>query len=380
VKHFHALFLIGALFLSATAMPQGPQKPLSPVSERIKNLCTEQEKREKFSGSIYVKTHFGVEIDEALGEASSAMAVPNTSETAYRVGAITRVFTATAILKLVADGRLNLDETLQKLLPEFQGKNSSKITLHNLLSNSSGIPDYLPTWKTAWRMRAGAEEPPPGGTEKLIASITDLGSRFEPGTKADHSSSNALLLGRILEKVENTNYPSLMKKFFKSNGLTKTGFFIDQEVPASARATGYTAFSQLDPRFWLSANPKNSRTLRHPEWDMAASGAYSTTHDVALWVNAFLSGAFLPETWRNKMIEKHISKSPARWFGYGWEIHQMNNVEGLVLTGAHPGYQSLVVHVPQTQTTVVVLENFGDTPSGRNRFFRDIVNAALQEN
>jgi CubicO group peptidase (beta-lactamase class C family) len=404
MKILHVLLLIGALFSSATATSQPTSVtsqpttaasqpttaasqstasqpdaiPLSPVSQRVKNLCADLEKRGKFSGSLFVKTPAGIELDEAMGNADSALSIPNTPETAYRIGAITRIFTATAVLKLAANNQLNLEDTLQQHLPKPPIKNSSKITLHSLLSNASGIPDYLPTWKTAWHMRNGANQPPANGSQSLLASLANLDLRFEPGTKAEHSSSNAMLLGRILEKQANAPLPTILKKLFEDIGLTKTGFEIDNEVPTSGRATGYTNFAPWDPRVWLSGDSKNPRVLRHPDWDMAASGAYSTTRDVAQWVDAFWNETLLPLSWRDKMIAKHISKSATRWFGYGWEIHLANNREGLVLTGAHPGYQSIVVFVPQTQTTVVVLENFGDTPSGRTRFFRDIINATLQ--
>jgi CubicO group peptidase (beta-lactamase class C family) len=367
------------LVLSKVSFASDVVEP-SGVAKRVLAVCADWETRGKFSGTLLVKSHGIVDVHKAFGDANSELAIPNTTETVYRIGAITRSFTSVAVLKLASENRVALDDTLEKHLPEFASSRFRKVSIHQLLSHSSGIPDYLPTWKTAWQMRGSSYNPPEGGAKAVVAQLAELEPRFEPGFKAEASSSNAMLLGRIVEKVAARPFAEVMQRLFEGMSLRQTGFYMSQDVPLSSRAVGYTAFHVLDPRGWFSTLQKLPQDLRHPEWDLAASAAYSTTSDLERWLDALQNTSFLASPWREKIFTKHISKNSTQAFGYGFEILHGKGVEVAVQFGAHPGFQSVLMFIPKSNTSIVILQNFGDSSSSRNRFFREVVQAALQEN
>ncbi len=370
------VLLISTLFCcDAWALNGTPQ---SAVTERILNVCTDFEKHGRFSGSVYVKTNNSVEYDDAFGFTTLTSNIPNTPETAFRIGAITRFFTTAEILKLASNGLLHLDDPVQKYIEEFNRPGTEKISLHHLLSNSSGIPDYMPTWKTAWNMKFGSSEPPPDGFDGVLREILPLTPTFAPGTKGESSNSNFMLLGKVIEKVEATPFHLIMRRILAETNLTQTGFSIDSEVPASTRSIGSTALSPLDPRSWFGRSRRIQKEFRHPEWDLASGSLYSTTRNIAKWIEALQNNRVIPEHWRNKIFTKYVQKNTNQWFAYGGEIQQVNGKDVFFLTGAHPGYQSIAIVVPETKTTIIILSNFGDSPPSRSRFFREIVAASVK--
>lgn len=352
----------------------------SAAAQRVADVCAEYQKNGNFSGSILVKSSDNIEIDEAYGYANPKNLIPNLPETVFRVGALTRFITATAVVQSVANGHINFDDTIRKRAPELANPNTGNITIHQLLSNTSGIPDYLPTLKTAWLMRNGASARPRGGFEGVANSIAKISPSIEPGTRGQPSSSNFMLLGRILEIVEKRPFEKIVADLFNAAGMEQSGFNLSNSVNPSLRAIGFSAFSPFDPFGWFAKLSKSESELRAPDWDLASSAMHSTTKDMALFVDAFFTNRFFPPNFRSRMLEKHAQKSSQSWFGYGSEIHSLDGVDGIVSMGSHPGFQSIMVLVPQNQITVIVLQNFGDTPAKRTLFFRDIVNAALSKN
>ena len=343
---------------------------------RIVEILTEAENNQHFSGSTTVTINSKTVFESSFGFASPNTGLANSPETSFRIGGVTRTFTAAAILKLVEEGKIDLNDPIQKYFGEAAPRSLSKVTIHHLLTESSGIPDYLPTWKTSWKMNFGGKKnPPAGGSDGLVRSIFARGSTFEPGSRSEFSHSNAMLLGKILERVEKNGFAPWMRSWLTSLGLQHTGFDIDTEAPDSTKALGLDLYPQFDPRSWIRPPQRFTPELRNSEWDLSASSMHSTTRDLTAWVNTLVAGRAIKASEKDKMFTRHIAKGANQWTGYGWNIQAIGEVEAYVQVGASPGFYAILIHVPSKNLTATFLSNFGETPAKRQKLARDLIAA-----
>jgi CubicO group peptidase (beta-lactamase class C family) len=300
----------------------------------------------------------------------------NSADTAFRIGGITRTFTAAAILKLVGEKKISVDDPLNKYLPETSGKKNGRITIHQLLAESSGIPDYIPTWRTAWKMSfGGKKEPPNGGTAGLTRGIISQPCIFEPGSRTEFSHSNSMILGQVIERVEKKPFTAWMRSWLESLSLRRTGFDIAAENTASGRAFGYPLFPNIDPRSWKKPAQRKVADDIHPEWNLSASSMYSTTHDLARWLDIIVQKEALARPERDKLFARHFNKTENQWVGYGWNIYNVGNLDIVAQVGASTGFYSILLYIPSRELSVVILSNYGETFSNRQKLLQELLTA-----
>lgn len=168
-------------------------------------------------GSLVIFKDGGVQYEKAFGYAYMAgdQKIPANTQTQYRIGSITKMFTATMVFQLMDEGKLSLATTLDKFFPDLP--NAGKITMANLLYHRSGLHDYThDTDFDSWMDK-------PKTHEEMLAIIKQKGTDFEPGTKADYCNTNYLLLGYIIEKISKTVYANeLRKRITAKLGLQRT--------------------------------------------------------------------------------------------------------------------------------------------------------------
>src|SRR3984893_19516327 len=189
----------------------------------------------QFNGAALVAENGKVIYKKGVGLANMEWNIPNEPDTKFRLGSITKQFTATLILQLVEQGKIKLDGNVSDYLPDYRKDTGAKMTIHHLLSHTSGVPNYTAA--------PGFEENVsrnPFKVDDFVKKYASGDLEFEPGAKFNYSNSGYFLLGAIIEKVAGKPYAQvLQEKITDPLGMKNTGY--DHYSPIiSKRATGYT--------------------------------------------------------------------------------------------------------------------------------------------
>jgi CubicO group peptidase (beta-lactamase class C family) len=238
-------------------------------------LLAELSRKDLFSGAVEVARSGKPAYRKAFGLASREWNAPNRPETLFNVGSIDKSFTEAAIKLLVKEGRLSLDDTVQRLLPDYKGAGAERITLKQLLNHTSGMGDIFgPDWKTTPRARLRSLD-----DYRVLFENEPL--EFEPGTGQAYSNAGYVLLGLVIEKTSGKPYEAFVKeRIFDPVGMKSTGF-TESDAVVSGRATGYILRGPAGP---LAAPRTNVHQL--PGKPSSAGGGESTVDDLVLWGEA----------------------------------------------------------------------------------------------
>ncbi|SMD42630.1 CubicO group peptidase, beta-lactamase class C family [Aquiflexum balticum DSM 16537] len=238
----------------------------------------------KLMGSITMANDGKIIYQKAFGYANIDQQIPLSSDSRFRVGSITKMFTAALIFKAIEEGKIQLDQTIDGFFPEL--KNSEKISISQLMNHRSGIhsftsdPDYL-SWNTT-----------PKSRKSLYTIIIEGGSDFEPGTKADYSNSNYVLLTWILEDVYKEDYADLLSKNITGPlGLENT--YLGKKTSTADNE----AFSYKFTDKWV----------KEADTDMSiplgAGAIVSTTEDLTKFIEGLFAGKIISQSSLNLMQE-----------------------------------------------------------------------------
>jgi len=276
-----------------------------------------------------------------FGYADVAKKTPITVETKFRIGSVTKQFTAAAILKLVDDGKMTVDDSLAKYFPDFPG--SQKITIRQMLTHTSGLKSY--TEKPGFF----TEVTQPITPAALIASFQNDPPEFAPGTGFRYCNSGYFLLGEIVAKVSGQSFAGYLRTaFFEPLGMKDTGIF-DNAHPPAGIALGY-AFEK----------GKASLAL---DWDMSWAGGagamYSTVGDLLRWNEALHGGRVLkPDTYQ-AMTTPHPLPPGASGMNYGFGVvmSEVAHLPSISHSGGLQGWSSDLMWLPEQKVTLVALSN-----------------------
>jgi CubicO group peptidase (beta-lactamase class C family) len=288
--------------------------------------------------------------EKGYGYASLEHRAKVTPETKFRIGSITKQFTAAAILRLQEQGKLDVSDPLSKYIPDYP--KGDVVTLRHLLTHTSGMhsytdkPDLLQTVTV------------PVKTEDLIQSFKNDPYDFEPGTKWAYCNSGYYLLGYIIEKVSGQSYAEFLKaQFFDPLGMKDSGVHTHDAI-LDNEATGYS---------------QEGDTLKKAlNWDMSRAGGagalYSTVGDLARWNEAVFGGKVLSEAtlkaaWTPVKVGSQ-QQPPEEGYGYGWLMDKFRGLPEVQHGGGLPGFASQLTRFPGERLTVVVLGNALPPPPG----------------
>lgn len=290
-----------------------------------------------FMGSVLVVRGSHVLLDRAYGNANLELQVPDTPQTRYRLGSITKQFTAAAILLLQERGLLKVTDPIGHYLPDAPAAWAA-VTLQDLLRHTSGIPSYsdLPDFD--------ATRAQPATPAQLIGRFRDLPLLFAPGTAWRYSNSNYALLGYLIERISGQSYAQfLQQNIFKPLGMSDSGYDSNSQLIAG-RAEGYTPGAD--------DKPVNAQYI-----DMsvpyAAGGLYSTTHDLLLWEQALYGGRLLSAGSLQQMTSPYMND-----YGFGLTIRTLPGGQLLYSHGGSIyGFNGELSYLPREQLAVIVLAN-----------------------
>ncbi|MBL7775970.1 MAG: serine hydrolase, partial [Saprospiraceae bacterium] len=267
----------------------------------------------------------------------------------FRIGSVTKQFTAVAILQLAAKGKLSLQDEITKFIPDYP-THGKKITVEQLLTHTSGIKSY--TDMDEWTPEVWKKDFTPVG---LIDFFKDQPMDFEPGTDYTYSNSGYILLGYIIEKVSGMPYADyLKKKVFKPAGLKNT-FYETQKRPIPNWAAGY----QRDGSGYELAAPLS---MTQP---YAAGSLASTVEDLFRWTRAVHTGKVVSSEWLKKAHTPTVLPNGTdTGYGYGWVLGYVLGSPTVEHDGGINGFLSTLIYLPKEEVCVAILTNCDCNPPG----------------
>ncbi len=281
---------------------------------------------------------------KGYGMAELELGVPISPDMVFRVGSVTKEFTAAGVLKLVEAGRLALDDPVEKYLPDFP-TGGRRVTIEQLLTHTSGIRSYtdMPGWFGA-RMR---EDRTPREVEALFDREP---FDFEPGKGWHYDNSGYVLLGEILEKVTGKPYADLVTEtIFRPLGMNDTRYGSDAPI-VPKRVAGYvkTLDGVVNAPFLSMTQP------------YAAGALVSTVDDLARWHRALDSGEILsPESVRRMWTPVRLPDGTDTRYGFGWIVWTLDGHPVVEHGGGINGFQTANLRLPDERIYVAVLSNCG---------------------
>lgn len=313
------------------------------IQSKIDEYIRAYEEINWFSGAILVAKDGKVLVPKGYGMADREQKLENTTKTKFRICSLTKSFSAMAIIQLQEKDMLNVNDKLSKYIPDYP--NGDKITIHHLLTHTSGIVNHteLPDFNTKRRTE-------PVTIEQTIAAFKKLPLEFVPGEKFEYSNSNYILLGLIIEKVSGKSYGDFIREnIFQPLKMNNSGFEYYNQ-PIKNFATGYT----ISDNKIIKAD---SRVMSNAH----ASGAiYSTVEDLYLWDRALYT---------NKLVSKEtLSKifTPFKGeYGYGWCIIDIFDRKVTTHGGDIEGFEAYITRFVDDDVCIITLSNFGHAPIGK---------------
>ncbi len=279
---------------------------------------------------------------KGYGLAEVELAVPVRPEMVFRVGSVTKQFTAACVLKLVEEGRLSLSDEITKFLPDYPA-GGRRVTIEQLLTHTSGIKSYT---------EIPARYPNRLREDWTLAQTIDFFKNepfdFEPGTKWHYDNSGYVLLGAILEKVTGKAYANLVSEWiFEPLGMKDTRYDSETAI-VPRRASGY----QTGPGGIVNAS---YLSMTQP---FAAGGLISTVDDLARWQAALDAGRILSAESRRRMWTPVTlpDGTPTR-YGYGWGIWSYEGHAVVEHGGRINGFSTANLRLPDDRIYVAVLSN-----------------------
>lgn len=333
--------LILFIFLSAYSFSQSKSKKLEEVMKTYHNY-------NMFDGAVLVAEEGKVIYKGAFGLANREWNIPNTTDTKFMIGSVSKPITSILTLIQVQKGLIGLDKTVADYLPEFSGKPGGRCTIRQLMSHSSGFPNYdviNDFFPRISRQNFTREE--------YIKVYMDSALVFEPGTSYYYSSWGYFTLGYILERVTGKSYSHLMKEdIFEKIGMNGSGSYFHTQV-VSKRASGYD----------YTLGGYTSGDFRDQSNTMGTGDLYSTVEDLFRLHIALSNNTLLNKQLTGEMFTPGIR--PWR-YGYGWFNQQFrytptDSVFANYHLGMTDGFLSFMVRIPSTNSLVVFLCNSSPT-------------------
>jgi D-alanyl-D-alanine carboxypeptidase len=302
-----------------------------------------------FRGAVLVGINGRIELEKGYGFADQEWKVPNSPATRFRIASMTKQFTAACILLLQERGRLNVHDPISKYLANLPAAWQS-ITIHQLLTHTSGIPDYTDAPGMNELFRTGATP------QQMIDLVADTPLLFKPGSKFSYTNTGYILLGMTIEKLSGESYAAfLAANIFTPLGMADSGYD-EASAILSRRASGY--------------DRKDGQLINADFIDMsipyAAGGIYSTVEDLYRWNEGLANGKLLSaESLREMFAEYPETASLHGHYGYqghyGYGVGVIERFDRTLYYhgGGVTGFSSYILRFPSEHICIVVLSNDG---------------------
>jgi CubicO group peptidase (beta-lactamase class C family) len=320
--------LIGCLLPVPVCQGQGDPS-------RMEQIVQSYATTKQFMGSVLVVQNDKVLLDKGYGYANLEWQIPGSPDAKFRLGSLTKQFTAACILLLEERGKLKTDDPVKKYMTDAPAT-WDKITIYNLLTHTSGIPNFtsFPDYRST--------EAAPTTAEKLVARFRDKNLDFQPGEKWNYSNSGYVLLGYLIEKISGQSYQDFVQEnIFKPLGMNDSGYDSNSAIILH-RAYGYAP----GPR-----GPMNAGYI-DMSISFSAGGLYSTTHDLLRWEQGLFGGKVLSAASLKKMTTPFKND-----YACGLEVRTVNGHTKIDHGGGIEGFNTELSYYPDDKLVIVVLGN-----------------------
>lgn len=335
-KRFLSLFII-TLFAASAVFAQDKV-------QRIGELLKTYKEYGQLNGTVLVAENGNVIYKKGFGMANMEWDIPNATDTKFRVGSVTKQFTATLILQLVEEGKIKLDGKITDYLTDYRKDTGDKVTIHQLLNHTSGIPSYTN------REFFEKESRTPYSVTDFVKKFSSGDLAFEPGSKFAYNNSGYFLLGAIIEKVTGKTYAeNLQTRIFDKVGMKDTGYDVHSTI-LDKRASGYekTSDGYINAAYLDMGLP------------YAAGSMYSTVEDLYKWDQALYGDKILSAASKKLMFTPGLDN-----YGYGFDIRERpigkteQKIKIISHGGGINGFNCLFTRAVDKKDTVIILDNVG---------------------
>ena len=287
------------------------------------------------------------------GQANLEWRVPAARETVYEIGSMTKQFTATAIMMLVEEGKIGLDDSVRKYFAAAP-ETWNSITVRNLLNHTSGIQNHVavPGYLSAFRTNLLMETTP--GRDELLKMFFKLPLEFQPGETWAYDNTGYILLGLIIEMTSGKSYWQFVdERIFKPLGMNSTRS-TDPRPIVTSRAAGYE---------WLNDRFEN-RPILAPFIAFSAGSILSTVDDLARWDAALYSEHLLKQSSLDQMwtaARTNDGRTAPFSYGFGWFVDTYHGHRLVQHSGGTPGFSSAIYRFVDDKLSIIILTNHADT-------------------
>ena len=340
----------------ATVAPVKPAD-LDPaaLNAKIEEYMQGAVKTNGFTGTILLARDGKPLVSKGYGYANIEWQIPNTSQTKFRLGSITKQFTSMLVMQLREQGKLKLEDSVCAFLTPCPDT-WKPVTIHHLLTHTSGIPTYtgLPEWRKVNMM--------PKTIDEMIGFFRDLPLQWTPGEKYAYNNSGYFLLGAVIEKITGKKYEDVLRdQIFAPLGMSDTGYDWSATI-IPRRASGYTG------------RPPDLRNAAAIDMQQpyAAGALYSTTEDLLKWDQALYTEKLLPAAAKQVMWTPYKEN-----YAYGWIIGnpspQTFGHRRVSHGGGINGFTTVIIRLPDVNVTSIVLANNDSLTGGAGVIGRDLL-------
>ena len=336
-ESFLAVVIIAISLLSCETSKQKPEDNANSSMEEIDFPSFDQyfNNLENFSGNVLVAVKGKPIYEKSFGYANLELKVKSTSETKFRIGSITKQFTAMAIMILQEQGKLNVSDKLSDHIPNVP-EIWEEITIHQLLTHTSGIMH-------SWELEGFGEN------MMLHTPIEEIIDKFKnqplvgyPGEKFHYSGTGYFILSSLIEKVSGKPYEDFLKdEIFDKIGMTNSGSDVPDKIIPN-RAAGYNTDS---------TGTYNSTYIYMPILT-GGGNLYSTLGDFLKWDQSLYYNSLISKESKDKMLTTELNN-----YAYGWGVIKSDSLYRTSHTGGVPGGRARIDRYPNEGILVVILSN-----------------------
>jgi CubicO group peptidase (beta-lactamase class C family) len=298
---------------------------------------------------------------KAFGAANTELNTPMQTNMLFRTGSIGKQYTAIAVLQLVEKGKIGLQDSIQKYINDFPSKGYT-ITIENLLTNTSGIKDYLSEISNPAKQKE-SYTPKEG-----VDYIKDEPLNFKPGSEYRYSNSNYYLLGYIIEMVTGKTFENYLKESVLDKADLKNTFYIHPEKNMADMPQGYSKFD----------GKIEKATLQDVTILYAAGALISNAEDIYKWHQALYSHQLVKkETLEKATTPFKFVDGTFSQYAYGWFVKDIDGSKTIEHSGSTDGFQSEEIYLPTENVFVVTLFNCYEADMDWQLLTNDIARLAI---
>jgi CubicO group peptidase (beta-lactamase class C family) len=351
------VFLAGGLFESGADRPAVPIEDAELFRARIDEFLDAARSKTGFSGAVLVARHGQPVYEGAFGFSHLDSQAPNTLDTPFRIASLSKQFTAAAIFRLDAQEKLSIDDPVHRYLPEFAEAPYRDITIHHLLTHTSGLPRSPKNTLDSLRWAAMSKAATPVEDYVRLAAKTPL--EFEPGADYQYSNFGYRVLAALIAQVTGREYADYMEEeVFRPLGMNDSGVARVTRPPSEARvAEGLTQWRlpfASQPRF---ANGENGRNYGA---GYGSGGIYTSANDLLRWDRVLAGDEFLSDRQKSRLFQPIHGNYACGWIvkksDLDGRLYQMHN-------GANEGFFSQMMRLPEDDLVIIAVGNVDDTPA-----------------